>query len=394
MANIGVTYPKGFLASGVSCGIKKNNQKDVSLIYTDSICTCAGVFTNNIVKGHSLQLCKKHVALGKAKAVLINSGNANACIGEQGDYDAVATCEMLGTKLNCDKEMILFGSTGVIGVPLPMGKISRGIEKACEKLDAKGGDDAACAIMTTDTYAKQACEEIIVDGKSVKIGAMAKGSGMIHPNMATMISVVTTDIKIKKHQAKQLLKEVADITYNRVCVDGDTSVCDKVILLASGKSDVVFDRCNDEFRQALIRVCTKLSKMLAQDGEGATKLLTIHIKGAKTQNDAKLIAEAISKSPLCKTAAFGEDANWGRLLTAAGYSGADFDPTKCDVLIGDVLTCKSGNAIAFDEDDALKVLKGKEVCYTINLNQDEHEYFMWTCDLSVEYIRINADYRT
>jgi len=394
MCNIGVTYPKGFLASGVSCGIKPENKKDLAMIYSESICTCAGVFTRNVVKGHSLQLCQEHVKQGKAKAVFINSGNANACIGEQGHYDALAICEMVSKGLRCEKEQIMCASTGVIGVPLPMGKIARGINKALENLKESGGNNAAEAIMTTDTHPKEAGAEIIVDGNPVRIGAMAKGSGMIYPNMATMISVITTDIKMKKSQAKELIKEVADLTYNRVCVDGDTSICDKVLLLANGKSNVPYDRCKSEFKAALIDVCTQLSKMLASDGEGATKLLTIKIKGAASHEDASMIAHSVAKSPLCKTAAFGEDANWGRLLTAAGYSGAQFDPTLCDVYIGDLITCKNGNAIAFDEEKALEILKNKEVEYIIHLNQGDYEYQMWTCDMSLEYIHINADYRT
>ena len=394
MDNAGVTYPKGFLASGISCGIKKNNQKDAAIIYSTSLCTCAGVFTQNVVKGHSLQLCQEYVKQGKARAVFISSGNANACIGPQGHYDAVAICEMIGRGIGCEKKMVLVGSTGVIGVPLPMGKIARGINKALEKLKEDGGGNAAQAIMTTDTHPKEAGAEIIVDTRPVRIGAMAKGSGMIYPNMATMISVITTDIKIKKHQLNELLKEVADLTYNRVCVDGDTSVCDKVLLLANGKSNVSYDKCKEQFKNALIKVCTTLSKMLAGDGEGATKLITVNIKGAKTLEDASLIAHAIAKSPLCKTAAFGEDANWGRLLTAAGYSGARFDPNLCDVYISDLITCKSGTAIIFDEDVALKILKQDKISYTINLNQGEYSYYMWTCGVSVDYVRINADYRS
>lgn len=394
MQNTGVTFPKGFLAAGVSCGIKSDNKKDLALIYSEGMCTCTGVFTRNVVKGHSLQLCQEHVKHGKAKAVFINSGNANACIGEQGHYDALAICEMVSQGLGCESQQVMCASTGVIGVPLPMGKIARGINKALTSLKEHGGHNAAQAIMTTDTHPKEAAAEIIIDGAPVRIGAMAKGSGMIYPNMATMISVITTDIKIKKSQAKELLKEIADLTYNRVCVDGDTSVCDTVLLLANGKSNISYYKCKDQFKAALIDVCTQLSKMLASDGEGATKLITIKIKGAKTMDDAGKIAHSIAKSPLCKTAAFGEDANWGRLLTAAGYSGAQFDPTLCDVYIGDLITCKSGNAIIFDEDKALEILKNKEIEYTLHLNQGEYEYHMWTCDMSVEYVRINADYRT
>lgn len=394
MEQCGINYPKGFRSAGVACGIKNNGEKDLALIVSTTPATCAGVFTQNVVKGHSLQLCQQRVTQGTARAILINSGNANACIGPQGMLDALALCEITVSALECKPKDVLCGSTGVIGVPLPMGKLALGIQKAAGKLRSNNGDDAVRAIMTTDTYPKYTHTEIIVDGQPVRIGAMAKGSGMIHPNMATMISVITTDITMDASTAQRILKQTADATYNRVSVDGDTSVCDKVLLLANGQSGVHIDECESQFANALIELCTKLSKMLAKDGEGATKLLTIQIRNAPSSEDAHLIAQAIAKSPLCKTAAFGEDANWGRLLTAAGYSGASFDPACCDVYIGSLLTCKDGTALAFDEDKAQRILQEKEVTYTIDLKQGEYHDHMWTCDLSYDYVKINGSYRT
>lgn len=394
MNNLGVTFPKGYKSAGVACGLKKNNDPDLALIVSDKMAVCSGVFTLNVVKGHSLQLCSEYVKSGKAKAVLINAGNANACVGRQGYLDALAICELTASALDCSPNEILFGSTGVIGQPLPMEKLFRGIKKAYDNLGYTNGLDSARAIMTTDTHPKTAEAEIILDGRPVRIGAMAKGSGMIHPNMATMISVITTDIKMSKTYADDVLKRIADLTYNRVIIDGDTSVCDKVILLANGQSGVDIDGHEDAFYGAMLDVCTKLSKMLAKDGEGATKLIRVEVLGAKTQNDAKLIAQSIAKSPLCKTAAFGQDANWGRLLTAAGYSGADFDSELCDVYIGDLLTCKSGTALPFDEDKALEILKEENILYRIDLNQGKGCFHVWTCDFSYDYIKINASYRT
>ncbi|MGE5495181.1 MAG: bifunctional glutamate N-acetyltransferase/amino-acid acetyltransferase ArgJ [Burkholderiales bacterium] len=392
----GVTYALGFTAAGVACGIKKNGGKDLALIKCDVAANAAGIFTKNIVKGHSLKLAQKNVANGRAQAVIINSGNANACLAERGEQDALLMARLAAEKLGCLPEDVLTASTGVIGVPMPMDKIAAGIKSAV--LSRGGGLDAAQAIMTTDTVVKQAEESVVIGGSKVRIGGMAKGSGMIHPDMATMISVITTDACICPKALKAALKAAADKSFNRISVDGDTSVCDKLLIMASGLAGNAEISEGTEgyclFLEALKRVCVHLAKMLAADGEGATKLLTIHVNGAKTAEDARLIACAIAKSPLCKTAAYGNDANWGRLLTAAGYSGAAFDPGKVDIFIGNVQVCRQGGGLAFDEQAALEVLKKDEVTYTLELNDGDACETMWTCDLSTEYVNINASYRT
>ena len=392
----GVTYALGFTAAGVACGIKKNGGKDLAVIKCDCVAMAAGVFTRNTVKGHSLMLSQRNVRNGKAQAVIINAGNANACLGTRGEQDALTMAQLTAQALGCRPMDVLTGSTGVIGMPLPIERIEAGLKKAA--LTREGGADAATAIMTTDTIMKQAQTSTTVAGCEVRIGGMAKGSGMIHPNMATMISVITTDAAISGKALKAALKSAADMSYNRISVDGDTSVCDKVLLLASGLAGNAPIEENtddfDTFLSALKEVCVSLAKMLAADGEGATKLLTIDVRHAKSQKDAHLIASAIAKSPLCKTAAFGNDANWGRLLTAAGYSGASFDPAKVDIYIGSVQVCEKGGGLAFDEDAALRVLKQKEVTYVIDLNDGDASDMMWTCDFSLDYVKINADYRT
>ncbi|MFZ5974786.1 MAG: bifunctional glutamate N-acetyltransferase/amino-acid acetyltransferase ArgJ [Bacillota bacterium] len=392
----GVTYAKGFTAAGVACGIKKNGALDLAIVKCERIAQAAGVFTRNIVKGHSLLLARRNVRNGLAQAVVVNAGNANACLGSRGDEDALKMARLAAAKLGCKPQDVLTGSTGVIGVPLPIERIEAGLDKAV--LSREGGEDAARAIMTTDTVPKQAGTCVTIGANEVRIGGMAKGSGMIHPDMATMISVLTTDAAITPKALKSALKAAADASYNRISVDGDTSVCDKVVILASGLAGnaPIGQGTADYavFADALKDVCIQLAKMLAADGEGATKLLTIAVRNARTQRDARLIANAIAKSPLCKTAAFGNDANWGRLLTAAGYSKAVFDPARADIFIGDVQVCRNGGGLAFDEEAALHALKQSEVVYTIDLHGGEASETMWTCDLSLDYVRINADYRT
>ncbi len=392
----GITYPKGFSAAGVACGLKKNGDKDLALIVCDNDANVAGVFTQNVVKGHSLQLCKKNIENGVARALVINSGNANACLAKRGQQDALSMAKLVAEKIKTESSKILTASTGVIGVPLDMNKIENGIDSAYETL-CDDGTDAAMAIMTTDTHEKMAQVSFKINGQELRIGGMAKGSGMIHPNMATMISAITTDAKISSKDLDIALKLCVDKTFNRISIDGDTSVCDKVVVMASGKSEVVIESGTSEFDlfvEKLYIICEKLSKMLAADGEGATKLLTIKVKNANTQDDARMMTSAIAKSPLCKTAAFGNDANWGRLITAAGYSGASFDPECVDIFIGDVMVCKDGGGLAFDEEKALEVLKKAEVEYIIDLKNGSFDDVMWTCDLSYDYVKINGEYRT
>ena len=341
-------------------------------------------------------LCRKNLSEGVAQLVVINSGNANACLGERGDKDAQLYAKLASDRFGCAPEYVLTASTGVIGVPMPMDKIESGLLKA--ELSREGGDQAAHAIMTTDTFPKQAEESITISGKPVRIGGMAKGSGMIHPDMATLISVITTDALISIPALGEALKLASDKSFNRISVDGDTSVCDTALLLASGYAENPEIKSGTAefhiFLGALTKVCIRLARMLASDGEGATKLLTIEVNGAKTADYAHKICSAISKSPLCKTAAFGCDANWGRLLTAAGYSGAEFDPDRIDIYIGGVQVCRNGGGLAFDEALALDELKKKEVVYTLDLNDGDASDTMWTCDLSYDYVKINGSYRT
>ncbi len=392
----GVTYAGGFSADGVACGIKKNGNKDLAIVVCETEAAAAGVFTQNVVKGHSLLLSQKNIRSGKARVVIINSGNANACLAGRGDKDAQRFADLAAAKFGCSPSEVLPASTGVIGHPLPLSSIENGISTLSPF--PGGGLSAAQAIMTTDTLPKQAQASVTIGGNEVHIGGMAKGSGMIHPNMATMISVITTDAVIAADTLQTALKEAVDISFNRISIDGDTSVCDETVLLSSclaGNNEINLGSSEyNKFFGALKEVCISLAKQLAADGEGATKLLIINIEGAKTDEDAHKIATAIAKSPLCKTAAYGNDANWGRLLTAAGYSGAIFDPYNVNIFIGNVQVCKDGGGLVFDEQKALAELKQKEVVYSLIFGEGSGKDTMYTCDFSHDYVSINADYRT
>ncbi|NSW89849.1 MAG: bifunctional glutamate N-acetyltransferase/amino-acid acetyltransferase ArgJ [Firmicutes bacterium] len=394
----GVTASEGFFAAGIACGIKKNGKKDLAIVCSEDIAAAAGVFTTNIVKGHSLQVTMEHIKSGYATAIVINSGNANACVGEQGYRDAKEIAEITAQYLECMPENILVGSTGVIGVPLNMEVIRPAIEDLVSNMSPDGGHDASEAIMTTDLISKEIAVEFKIQGKPVIIGGMAKGSGMIHPQMATMIGVITTDVNISRGLLNKALSEVVNHTFNRVSVDGDTSICDMVIIMANGMADnspiINEDGDYKKFKDALNYVCTELARMVAKDGEGATKFVEIIAEGAATEEDAYKIVSAVAKSPLVKTALFGEDANWGRILTAAGYSGAVFDPEKIDIYIGDLLVCKNGAAVGFDEARAKSILQQKEIVITLKLKEGKFSDKMWTCDLSYDYVKINGSYRT
>ncbi len=394
----GVTAPKGFTAAGSACGLKKNGNKDLAIVSSEGLAAASGVFTTNLVKGHSLQVTMEHIKNGYAQAIVINSGNANACVGEQGYKDAKDMAALTAQLLNCTPEDILVGSTGVIGVPLSMPSVRSGIRSSVAALSPEGGHDAEEAIMTTDLVAKEVSVSFEIQDVEVTIGGMAKGSGMIHPNMATMIGVITTDANISRGLLDKAFKEVVKHTFNRVSVDGDTSVCDMVIILANGEADnegiVKEDVEYETFKKALDFVCTSLSKMLAKDGEGATKLVEIVVNGALNAEDAYKVVCSIAKSPLVKTTLFGEDANWGRIITAAGYSGADFDPNLVDIFIGDLMACRNGSAVNFDENKAKSILKEDEIKIVINLKKGTSSDRMWTCDFSYEYIKINGSYRS
>ncbi|MCX8131142.1 MAG: bifunctional glutamate N-acetyltransferase/amino-acid acetyltransferase ArgJ [Clostridia bacterium] len=394
----GVTSPKGFTASGVACGLKKNGKKDLAVVCSEGTAAASGVFTTNVVKGHSLLVTMEHIKNGYAQAVVINSGNANACVGERGYKDAKEMAELAAQLLNCEPDDILVGSTGVIGSPLNMPAVRSGIRGAIAGLSPDGGHDAEEAIMTTDIVPKEIAVELEIQGENIRIGGMAKGSGMIHPNMATMIGIITTDINISRGLLDKALKETVKHTFNRVSVDGDTSVCDMVVMLANGEADnsgiVKEDAEYEKFLSALNLVCTTLARMIAKDGEGATKLVEITINGAGNEADAYKAVCAIAKSPLVKTAIFGEDANWGRIITAVGYSGADFDPNLVDIFLADLMVCRNGTALEFDEEKAKKILKANEIKITVNLKRGNFSDRMWTCDFSYDYVKINGSYRS
>jgi len=394
----GVTAPKGYKAAGVACGLKKNGNKDLAMVVSDNIATVAGVFTKNLVKGHSLQLTMNNIKCNAAKGVVVNSGCANACVGSQGYEDAKLMAQHAANLLNVDSGKMLLGSTGVIGKKLDLDAITKGIDMAYSQLSYKGGLSAEEAIMTTDTIPKEYAVEFNLEGVAIRIGGMAKGSGMIHPDMATMIGIITTDAAISPEMLTLALKTVVNKTFNRVSVDGDTSVCDMVITMANGIAGNALinkeDKSFELFIEGLNIVSEALSKMLAKDGEGATKLVEIVVKNSSTKEQAYKIANSVAKSSLIKTAMFGEDANWGRILTAAGYSGAIFDPDKTDIYIGDLIVCQNGTALPFDEEYALKILKSNEIIVVIDLKSGDCFDRMWTCDFSYDYIKINGSYRT
>lgn len=393
-----ITFPQGFTAAGISCGIKKNGNKDLALICSDVPSVGAGVFTTNVVKGHSLLLTMQNIKNDFTKAVLINSGNANACIGEEGDQIAKTAILALAKELNCNDNEILFGSTGVIGIPLNINNLIQGITQISKLSSIEGANDAKDAILTTDLISKESTRQFELNNKIIKIGGIAKGSGMIHPNMATMIGIITTDISISKEMLQIAIKEVCDKSFNRISVDGDTSVCDMVVILANGiaQNDTITSKDTNYniFIKELEIVCTELAKMVVKDGEGATKLIQITVNGANSKLDAYKIVTSVAKSPLVKTAFFGEDANWGRILTACGYSEAKFDPNLVDIYIGDLLVCKNGCGLSFDENLAKKILQEHEINVTINLHIGNFTDRIWTCDFSYDYVKINGSYRS
>ncbi len=394
----GVTAPKGFKAAGVACGIKKNNRKDLAIVCSEDTAVASGVFTTNVVKGHSLQVSMEHIKNGFARAIVINSGNANACVGETGYKDAKEMTELTAELLQCDAQDILVNSTGVIGTKLNMPSVRSGIRSAVNVLSSQGGSDAEEAIMTTDLMPKEIAVDIELQGETVRIGGIAKGSGMIHPNMATMIGIITTDANISRSLLDKALKQCVKKTFNRVSVDGDTSVCDSVFVLANGFADndaiVKEDYEYSKFVDAMMFVCTYLARLIAKDGEGATKLVEIQVDGAGDESDAYKVVSTVAKSPLVKTAIFGEDANWGRIFTAVGYSGASFDPNLTDIYVGDILVCRNGTAANFDEAAAKEILKKKEIVIKINLKKGNVSDRIWTCDFSYDYVKINGSYRS
>lgn len=396
----GVTAPAGFLAAGVHADIKGKGgtKKDVAVLFSRVPCAAAGVYTLNRVKAAPVVLTQERTTTGMLQAVVANSGNANACTGEQGMKDTVTMAELTARALGLTPEVVGVASTGVIGVPLPMDRIKAGIAKAAASVSEEGGADAAAAIMTTDTFDKQYAVQISLGGVPVTIGAMAKGSGMIHPNMATMLGFVTTDAAIDAGALHVALKAANDRSFNMITVDGDTSTNDMVVALANGLAKnpkiVLGSTDFDGFAKALDHVLTHLAMEIARDGEGATKLLEMKVVGAPSVEDARKAAKSVCGSSLVKSALFGEDANWGRVLAALGYSGAEFDPDKVDLWVGDVQMMRSGTPLAFDEDAAAKVLAEKRVTITADLKSGPAQATAWGCDLTYDYVKINGSYRT
>ncbi len=399
-----ITAPKGFLAAGVVAGIKKSGKKDLALIYSERPAVGAGVFTANLVKAAPLLLDMEHLQLNHnlVRAVIINSGNANACVGEQGKIDALKMAQETAKGLELSVKDVLVASTGVIGVTLPMEKITGGIKTVISSLNPDGGKDAAAAIMTTDLTVKETAYSLTIGGKEIKIGAIAKGSGMIHPNMATMLCFITTDLSIEKAALQKALKKAVDGSFNMLTVDGDTSTNDLVLVMANGAGEnnlLTAEHPEYElFVKALTQVCIDLAREIARDGEGATKLLEVLVKGGESIQAARMVAKSVAASSLVKTALFGEDPNWGRILCAAGYSGAEFNPEVVDIYLkskaGEVKVAALGGGIPFDEDLAKAILQEDEITISLDLHQGMETGLAFGCDFSYDYVKINAEYRT
>lgn len=401
----GVTAAKGFQAAAAAAGIKYQGRTDMALIYSEKPCKAAGTFTTNVVKAAPVKWDRAVVeSKKKPQAVIVNSGIANACTGEEGMNYCRETAEEAAKVLGVDKDSVLVGSTGVIGMQLPMDRVRAGISMLAEakKEDLASGTAAAQAIMTTDTKKKEAAVTFEIGGKTVTIGGMAKGSGMIHPNMCTMLSFITTDAKISKKALQKALSEDVEDTYNMISVDGDTSTNDTVLLLANGKAGNEKIRCGTPeyaaFKEALHYVNETLAKMMAGDGEGATALFEAKIIRAKTKEQAKTLAKAIVCSNLTKAAIAGHDANWGRILCAMGYSGAEFDPEKVDLYFesaaGKLKIIENGTAADYSEEKATEILSQPEVTAIADIKEGNEEAAAWGCDLTHGYIEINADYRS
>ncbi len=398
----GVCAAKGFKANGVHCGIRKNRtKKDLALIVSEKKATAAAVYTTNLVKGAPLIVTKNHIADGYAQAIICNSGNANTC-NANGIEIAEKMSTLLGDALSIDAKDVVVASTGVIGQPLDITPIANGIAPLVEGLSENGGKDAAEGIMTTDTVEKEVAVEFEIDGKVCRIGGIAKGSGMIHPNMATMLVFITTDASISSEMLSKALSTDIANTFNMISIDGDTSTNDMVTVLANGMAgNETITKDDDSFKtfmKALNSVTVALCKMIAGDGEGATKLLECKVSGADSSDTAKIVAKSVICSSLLKAAMFGADANWGRVLCAIGYSGADVDVSKIDVSFksakGEILVCKDGAGVEFSEEKAKEILLEREIEIIVSVGDGDYSSAAWGCDLTYDYVKINGDYRT
>ena len=401
----GVCAPQGFRAAGIHVGVKTHAawKKDVALIVSDVDCAASAVFTKNVVKAAPIHVDKVHLADGHARAIIANSGNANAC-APHGEENAVKMCAAAAQAVGCKTEDVLVSSTGVIGQTLNVQVIEEGVPELYAALNhtAAASDAAAHAIMTTDTVKKEAAVETVVGGKTVRIGGIAKGSGMIHPNMGTMLCFLTTDCAISPALLKAALLETANVSFNRISVDGDTSTNDSCIVLANGLAGnaAIAEKGEDyaAFLAAMQALCTELAKKMASDGEGAKHLITCTVSGAASVESAETVAKSVISSTLTKAAIFGADANWGRVLCAMGYSGETFDPDGVDVRFasaaGEVAVCEKGRGLDFDEDLAKKILTEHDVEILIAMGEGSGQCTCWGCDITYDYIKINGDYRT
>lgn len=394
----GVTFAKDFTAAGVKAGIKKSGNLDVAVIYTKTQAVVAGTFTQNKVAAAPVYVSKEVVATGTAHAIVANAGCANACTGQQGLDDAHKMAQIAADELGVNADDVIVGSTGVIGVSLPMDKLEAGIKDAVANLSADGSGNAGRAIITTDTHSKSVTCEFELSGKTVRMGAIAKGSGMIRPNMATMLCYITTDIAIDQALLQKAVSGCVEKSFNMISVDGDMSTNDMVIVLANGEANnakITEENADYQiFFDKLMMLCTELAKQIAADGEGASKFLTINVKGAKSFADAKTVGMAIANSPLVKTAFFGEDPNWGRVICAVGYSGADMVPEKTVVKFGGITIFANGTGATYDEKALAHVMKEKDIVIDIELNMGQEDATVWSCDLSYEYVKINGEYHT
>ena len=398
----GICTPKGFQASGIHCGIRKNRtKKDLALIYSEVPCNAAATYTLNKVKGAPIAVTKQHLQDGKAQAIICNSGNANTC-NANGVEIATQMCALCADALQLASEDIIVASTGVIGEPLSIDPFATHMQELVTKLSYEGGSDACEGIMTTDTFKKEFAVSFLLDGKECHIGGMAKGSGMIHPNMATMLAFLASDVAISSEMLDEVVHEVVNDTFNMVSVDGDTSTNDMLCMLANGLAgnEVIQekDAAYAVFKDALMDICTEISRHIAKDGEGASKLLTCQVVHGNDTMTAKKVAKSVITSSLFKAAMFGKDANWGRILCAIGYCDAQFDINCIDVTLqsayGSMPVCVNGAGCGFDEEMAVKLLSEDEIIIFIDMKQGDAKATAWGCDLTYDYVKINGDYRT
>ncbi|GJQ21624.1 MAG: arginine biosynthesis bifunctional protein ArgJ [Bacteroidia bacterium] len=394
----GVTLARGFTAGGIYCGIRKA-KKDLAIIRSDKPAAVAAVFTQNRTQAAPVLVDKIQLQRSSVcSAIVVNSGNANACTGERGLNDAWDMVKATARALALPEDQVMVSSTGVIGQYLPMEKVLTGIVELVPRLSGSGGQDAAEAIMTTDTYRKESAVQFTLGRSVVTIGGMAKGSGMIAPNMATMLAFITTDAVIGRPLLQKALNRANRHSFNRITVDGDMSTNDTAVVLANGAAgNGAFGEQSEEFQlfcAALEYVMIKLAKMIARDGEGATKLIEVCVKGAKTETEAEAVARSVANSNLVKTAVHGNDANWGRIMAAVGYSGADVDPDAVEIRFNELPVLNRGYEIVLDEKKAAEALAGEQVMIVVDLNRGKEEARFWTCDLTKEYVHINASYRS